>query len=516
MALVDTLRSLAKLLADTPDAAIVSGDPQTLVTGVTQDTRRLQPGELFVAVPGLERDGMAFVPQAVERGAAAIAATAASLAGAAAEVRSGLEALPLIEVAHPRAALADLAAAFYGHPSRQLSVAGVTGTDGKTSTTQLLSAILEAHGLRTGWLTTVNTKIGEELRPNLADHTTPEAPLVQRLLAEMASTRLDVAILETSSHALDLERVRAVDYRVGVFTNLSPEHINFHGSFENYRAAKRKLFERLRVDGLAVVNADDPSSEAMRAASSAPVVTFGLDRPADITATDVRLSPNGTAFTVHDGSSREIRSRLVGRFNVANWLAAYAAARYFGATADDLARAASLQPPVAGRMNLVTAGQPFAVVVDFAHTPQALEKALDTVRSLLGSHGRVLLAFGLAGGRDFANRPVMGSLAARRADFVAITMDDPGDEDPAAIAEAIAVGARAAGGRECEDFVVELDRRAAIRRLFECARPGDAVLLAGKGHERRMVVRGERQPWNDAAVADAVLRDLGFRTQAVP
>lgn len=505
MAAPATQVSLQSLVAATEGATLVRGNPAARIGGVTQDTRRLQPGDLFVAIPGLQRDGREFVAQAIGGGAAAIAAEHLP--------EDGAESVPYILVSNARCALADLAAAFYGQPSKTLSVVGVTGTDGKTSTTHLLSGILEARGLQTGWLTTVNTKIGAELRPNAADHTTPEAPVVQHTLADMLAAHVDVAIVETSSHALDLERVRGTRFRVGVFTNLSPEHINFHGSFEAYRAAKAKLFERLPADGLAVLNADDPHSITMHAVTQARVLTYGIDRSANFTATDVRLSPLGTSFTLEPGA-HEIRSRLVGRFNVSNWLAAYAAATYFGATPDDFVRAAATQAPVPGRMNLVEGGQPFSVVVDFAHTPQALEKALDTVREL--TTGRLLLAFGLAGGRDFANRPVMGALAARKADFFAITQDDPGDEDTAAIAEQIADGARSTGAREGQAFAVELDRRAAIRLLFERARPGDAVLLAGKGHEQRMVVGDERRPWNDTRVAADVLAELGFRVQAVP
>ncbi len=395
-----TPRSLGELVSATEGAELARGEPRLLIGGVTQDTRRLQRGDLFVAIPGFERDGSQFIREAIALGAAAIAAE-----------ESPPEQVPFVRVRNARRALADLAAALYGHPSRQLPVVGITGTDGKTSTTHLLSSILEAHGLRTGWLTTVNTKIGDDLRPNAADHTTPEAPLVQRALAEMLAAQLDVALVETSSHALDLERVRATQFRVGIFTNLSPEHLNFHGSFEAYRAAKQKLFQRLPPDGLAVLNSDDPSSAAMRAVTSARRLTYGLDHPADFRATDVRLSPTGTAFRLLP-SRLEVQSHLVGRFNVSNWLAAYAAATYFGATPRDLVEAAAAQAPVLGRMNLVEQGQPFAVVIDFAHTPQALEKALDTVRSLVS--GQILLVFGLAGGRDYGNRAVMGALAARR------------------------------------------------------------------------------------------------------
>jgi UDP-N-acetylmuramoyl-L-alanyl-D-glutamate--2,6-diaminopimelate ligase len=499
-------RFLGDLVAETPDATLVSGDPATRIGGLTQDSRRIESGDLFVGVRGLEHDGQAFVPQAIARGAAAVALEAGPRASPSASV-------PVILVGNSRRALADLSAAFYGHPSRRLPVVGITGTDGKTSTTYLLSAILEACGLQTGWLTTVSTRIGAELRPNATDNTTPEAPLVQRGLAEMLAAHVEVAIVETSSHALELERVRATRFEVGVFTNLSPEHINFHGTFEAYRAAKARLFERLPGTGLAVLNADDPNSEVMRSATRAPVVTYGIDQPADIMATCIQLAPDGTTFVLQpDGVN--VQTGLVGRFNVSNWLAAYAAASRFGATAEHLALAAAAQPPVPGRMNLVERGQPFTVVVDFAHTPQALSKTLDTIRLLVS--GRLLLAFGLAGGRDFANREVMGALAARHADFLVITMDDPGHEDAAAIAAEIAAGARSAGARAGLDFVVELDRRAAIRLLFERAQPGDAVLLAGKGHEQRVVVGDDRRPWSDARAAADVLAELGFRSQAVP
>jgi len=504
MVFVPSPRFLGDLVAEVEGARLVHGDPGTPVRGVAFDSRRAKPGDLFVAVPGFNHHGLEFVPEAIANGASVVVSETGFGAviqdtGAAADVH----------VPGARHALADLSAAFYGHPSSRLPVVGVTGTDGKTSTTHLLSAILEAHGLRTGWLTTVNTRIGSHIRPNAVDQTTPEAPIVQCTLAEMLHAGLDVGILETSSHALALERVRGTHFQVGVFTNLSPEHLNFHGTFEAYLAAKRRLFEMLPPGGLAVLNADDPSSAAMAAATRARIVTYALDHSADVTASHIRLSPNGTTFKLHPGELT-VETQLVGRFNVSNWLAAYAAATYFGATPDNLILAARTKPPVPGRMNLVSQGQPFAVVVDFAHTPQALEKALDTVRSLVS--GKVLLAFGLAGGRDAANRPVMGALAARKSEFFVITMDDPAHEDPGAIAQEIAAGASPLS----EHFAVELDRRAAIRLLFERAMPGDAVLLAGKGHEHRMLVGDERLPWNDASTAAEVLAELGFTMQAVP
>jgi UDP-N-acetylmuramoyl-L-alanyl-D-glutamate--2,6-diaminopimelate ligase len=495
-------RRLGDLLSEVSGVVSWCGDPQTPVSGVCLDSREVTHGDVFVAIPGFTRNGLEFVPQALARGACAIVA----------ESDPGLaDMVPTVVVESARAALGDLASAVYDHPSRKLAVVGITGTDGKTSTAQLLSAILEARGLSTGWLSTVSTKIGSRLDTNPPDRTTPEAPVVQAGLAEMAAAGVDVAIVETSSHALTLQRVRGVRYQVAIFTNLSPEHLNFHGTFEAYRDAKAELFARLPLQGLAVLNADDPHATAMAARTRARVAWYALDHHADVRAEDVQLSPSGTHFTLLErgqAEGRRIESALVGRFNVCNWLAAYTAARRFGATADDLAAAAARQPPVPGRMNLVDCGQPFAVVVDFAHTPQALERALNAVRSL--AQGRVILMFGLAGGRDAANRPVMGELACRRADFSFITSDDAYDENPADIAEQVARGARSAGGVEGHSFAVVLDRRTALRAALRMAQPGDVVLFAGHGHEQTLKVAGENIPWNDARVAAEELARLGF------
>lgn len=505
-----TAKILSQLLPAVGGARLVRGDADTLVLGIGYDTRRLSPGELFVAVPGFRVNGLAHVPQALGLGACAIVAEEEPAPAATGST-------PIVLVPSARAALADLSGAFYDHPSRRLDVVGVTGTDGKTTITHLLSAVLEAAGRRTGWLTTVSTKVAAQQRPNALDHTTPEAPIVQGTLAEMVAAGVDVAIVETSSHALALGRVAGTRFRVGVFSNLSPEHLNFHGSLAAYREAKSRLFAMLPPDGLAVLNADDPSSDAMRAASRARVVSYGFAAAADVRAADVVLGARGSTFRLVAADAATgslIQTHLVGRFNVANWLAAYAAAAFFGATPDDVRRAAELQRPIPGRMTLVDHGQPFPVVVDFAHTPQALEKALETVRELVP--GRVLLVFGLAGGRDFHNRGVMGALAARLSDYVVITMDDPGDEDPGAIARQIASGAEAADAREGDRFAIQLDRRAAIRAVLARARPTDVVLLAGKGHENRMVVAGGRLPWNEAAVAGDELSRLGFSPHPVP
>ncbi|MGE3267400.1 MAG: UDP-N-acetylmuramoyl-L-alanyl-D-glutamate--2,6-diaminopimelate ligase [Chloroflexota bacterium] len=500
------LMRLLDLLPDVPGATLVQGDPTTEVRGVAHDSRRVQPGQLFVVIPGERHDSRAYVSQALERGAVGVVADLPVM-------------LPsdraLVTVPSARPALADLAAALYGHPSRQLRLVGVTGTDGKTSTTRLLAAILEQAGQRTGWLTTVDVKSGDQIRPNDLHHTTPEADRVQEVLAEMVQDRVETAILEVSSHALMLERVRACQFDLAIFTNLSPEHLNFHGTMDEYARAKARLFSMLGEPTakswprLGVINADDQYARVMRAACPAPILTYGIEQPADVVARDVRLDAHGVTFAIvtREGEAL-VQSRLLGRFNVSNWLAASTTALALGASLEHVTRAAAEMQPVPGRMDRVDAGQPFLMVVDFAHTPQALENALRTLRA--HSEGQLTVVFGHAGERDPASRPAMGRIAAELSDFFIISMDDPLHEDPAEIAGQIAEGAISAGAVNGRDFAIEIDRAAAIHQLVSRARPGDTILLAGKGHERRMLVRDERRPWNDSDEARRALAEAGY------
>src|SRR5688572_30467343 len=315
---------LLDLLHDVPGATLVQGDPATEVRGVVHDSRRVQPGELFVVMPGERHDARTFIPQALERGALGVVADAP------------LELPPdraLLVVPATRPALADLAAALRGHPSRHLRLVGVTGTDGKTSTTRLLAAILDRAGQRTGWLTTVDVKIGDRVRANTLDHTTPEADRVQEVLAEMVADRIETAILEVSSHALALDRVRGCELDVAIFTNLSPEHLNFHGTMAEYARAKARLFVMLGAPSaksgrrVGVVNADDPASAIMREHCPAAILTYGIERPADVMARDVLIGERGATFRlVTPRGEAQVSSRLLGQFNVANWLAATTAA----------------------------------------------------------------------------------------------------------------------------------------------------------------------------------------------
>lgn len=498
---VDTSR----LLGATPVAA-VRGPMPPVITGLAFDSRRVAPGDLFVAIPGFKTDGAKFIPEALARGAAGVV------------VRTGTPvAAPfVVEVDDPRAALADLSAAFYGYPSRALRVVGVTGTDGKTTTCHLVGRLLQAAGCRVAVLTTVYTAVGGDETPTPFDHTTPEAPDLQSWLAAAVRAGAGYAVVEVSSHALALDRVRGVEFDVGVFTNLTPEHLDFHGTFEAYRAAKGRLFVGLGLGAKAgpkfgVVNADDPNAAYFRRVCPGPVVDYALDRPAAVLGRILDLRPDRTRFEVRlpDGRRYELVTRLPGRFNVYNWLAAIGVVFGLGLDLDFLPDAAPAVGPVRGRLTEVEAGQPFRVVVDFAHTPAALAAVLETLRQQ--GPRRVAVVVGHAGGRDPGNRPRLAEVAGRQADFVVITTDDPYDEDPAGIAAVMAAALEAAGRRPGRDFEVILDRRAAIGRALAWAGPGDLVLIAGRGHERFIPVGRRRIPFNDAAVARELLAEAGWR-----
>jgi UDP-N-acetylmuramoyl-L-alanyl-D-glutamate--2,6-diaminopimelate ligase len=479
----------------------VRGAVPPVVTGIRFDSRRVNPGDLFVAVPGFKADGARFIPEALARGAVGVV------------VRTGVpvQAPFVVEVDDPRAALADLAAAFYGQPSRALRVVGVTGTDGKTTTCHLIGRLLRAAGYRAAVLTTVYTSIDADEQPSPFNHTTPEAPDLQAWLAAAVRAGAAYAVIEVSSHALALHRVRGIEFDAAVLTNLTPEHLEFHGTFEAYRAAKARLFEALG-SGLkagpkfGVVNADDPSADHFRRACPAGIVDYAQDRSdVSVSARVLELRADRSRFEVRlaDGRRYEITSRLPGRFNVYNWLAAIGALYGLGLDLDFLPEAAPAVGPVPGRLTEIDAGQPFRVVVDFAHTPAALETVLETLRAQRPR--RVAVVLGHAGGRDPQNRPRLAGVAGRLADFVVITMDDPYDEDPAGIAAVMAAALEAAGRQPGRDFEVILDRRAAIARALAWAQPGDLVLIAGRGHEQFIPVAGRRIPFDDAAVVRELL-----------
>lgn len=498
---------LSQLVAAIPGVQTQGADPE--IAAICDDSREVRPGALFVAVPGFASDGHRFIGQALERGAAAVLIQ-----------RDHVDHLALAEVptavaVDSRAALATVAAAFYGYPGRQLRVVGVTGTDGKTTTSYLIDAVLQAAGFQTGLLGTVDFKVGARWSSNTTRLTTPPAPDVQQLLAEMVSAGVDYAILESTSHGLELRRLDHCDYDVAVFTNLTPDHLDQHGTMEAYQAAKGRLFEMLDEPTskagprYAVLNADDPASDYFRARTRCPAVSYGVEKPADVSADAIELGPFGARFRVRAPEGAFALSLpMPGLFNVSNALAAVCVGLREGIEPAVIAESLARFAGVPGRMERIDLGQPFAVVIDYAHTGEALSKVLRTLRA--ATPGRVLVVFGSAGERGHTRRSGMAAAAAALADFTVLTDEDPRFEDPASIVEEMAAELRAMGRREPEDFVCVLDRQEAITAALRRARPGDLVLVAGKGHEQSIEVRGEKLAWDDRTAVRRALRDLAL------
>jgi len=479
---------LSQLAAAVPGARLAPGsDPE--VAAVTFDSRRVSAGTLFVAIQGLRRDGLEYAPEAAARGAVAVAA----------ESRPPVE-LPWLEVPEARAALGRLASTLLGRPADSLQLVGVTGTNGKSTTAALIEAALTASGRRTGLVGTVGHRIAGRSVP--AVHTTPESSDLMQLFAEMREAGCDAAVLEVSSHALALKRVDECQFAVAVFTNLTRDHLDFHGDMDRYFAAKRELFTALlRPEGVAVLNADDPRTEELAAASRGRVWTYGLTRPADVGVEGLELGLDGSSFRARTPRGElSVRSPLLGRFNVSNLLAALTAGLALEVPPEALAESLGRFAGVSGRMERVEAGQPFAVIVDYAHTDDALRNLLEVVREL--GPRRVITVFGCGGDRDRSKRPLMGAVAARLSDVVVLTSDNPRSEPPESILEEIQRGMN--GGRSADRRHVISDRREAIARALSLAEPGDAVVIAGKGHETQQVLRDRSVPFDDRQVA----RDL--------
>jgi UDP-N-acetylmuramoyl-L-alanyl-D-glutamate--2,6-diaminopimelate ligase len=457
--------------------------PDVVVTGLTFENRLVAPGTLFFCVPGFTRDGHDFAPDAVARGAVALVAQRPLGLG-----------VPEILVDDVRAAMAGVAARFYGDPTAELSVAGITGTNGKTTTAFLARALLEGAGIRSGLLGTVKSVVGGE--EHAVVRTTPEAIDLQRTFREMLDAGDVACAIEISSHALELRRADAIHVAAAVFTNLTQDHLDFHPTMEDYFRAKRLLFAS-RLTRTRIANADDPYGR--RLIEEFPgTLTFAIERAADYRALDVRTDGTGCDFVaVTPDGEFPARVPLPGRFNVLNALAAWAAARALGAPADGLASALATAATAPGRFQPVAAGQPFGVVVDYAHKPAALEQVLLAAREL--ASGRLIVVVGAGGDRDRGKRPMMGEIAARLADVALITSDNPRSEPPEAIIDEIVAGIPAAPHAEVER---DGDRRASIFRAIGMARPGDVVVLAGKGHEQGQEFEGGRkEPFDDSAVA---------------
>ena len=478
--------------------------PVPTVDLVTHDSRRVRPGALFVGLKGQHTDGSMFASDARRRGAVAVVSESA---------RDPNVTIPWITVADARRALAALAVAFYGQPSHELILMGVTGTNGKTSTAYLLSAIFDRAGMRCGRLGTVGHHIGTETRA--ASLTTPEAPDIQRMLRELVDGGSVACAMEVSSHALALKRVEYVRVAAAVFTNLTRDHLDFHGDMASYFAAKRCLFDMLPKESTAIVNIDDPRGHLLVEAATRPV-TYAIDRPADVTPGPIAATFDGLTFDVRTSRGLlRVRSPLLGRTNAYNVLAAVATATALDLPFSAIERGVADLRLVPGRMQIVSeSSDDVTVLVDFAHTDDALRALLEAARPLAA--GRLIIVFGCGGDRDRAKRPLMGAVAARLSDLVVVTSDNPRSEDPAAIIDEVVHGLTPAKDRQDDGhgtaagfgtpFLTIVDRAVAIERAVRETQVGDVVIIAGKGHETYQVVGERRLPFDDAEVARAALQ----------
>ncbi len=488
---------MSELLAALPEKQVI-GEPPRSVSSIASDSRRVEPGGCFVAVTGFKQDGRHFIPDAVRRGAAVVVTEGEPVAG-----------LSVAQVLVPsvRVSLARLAGAFYGHPSRQLTLVGITGTNGKTTTSYLIEALLRARGLGTGVIGTIQYVLGDETRP--ASQTTPEALDLQSMLAHMRDGGVRGVAMEVSSHALALARADGLAFDVAVFTNLTQDHLDFHGTLESYRLAKRRLFELLagspKPTRTAVVNGDDPAGATMISGLDVAALTFGLGASARVRAVEHASSLEGIRMTVETPRGRVgLTSPLIGEHNVLNLLGAVATGLALGLELPAIAQALAAVGTVPGRFEQVRAGQPFLVIVDYAHTPDALERVLTTARKL--THRRLGVVFGCGGDRDRGKRPIMGAIAARLCDRVWVSSDNPRSERPEAIIDEVVAGVRRAGAAASR-YATEPDRAAAIGEALAWAEPGDTVVIAGKGHETYQIIGADVLPFDDRDVARRILSE---------
>ena len=459
--------------------------PDTEITHVCVDSRATQKGSLFVAVPGNRCDGGHYARQAVDRGAVCVVCQS--------ELPPDL---PWVKVRDARLALSQLACRWYGHPSRQLTMLGVTGTNGKTTVTYLLRHILQRTGMKTGLIGTVQNIVGEQTLP--AQRTTPDALQIQQLLSAMTKNGCSHAVMEVSSHALDQHRADGIDFAVGIFTNLTEDHLDYHGTMGCYCDAKAKLFQMSRMG---VCNADDPWTERLLAGASCPSVYYGIHNPAEVWAEDIFLHSRSVDFTVCTARTRTpVHLGVPGRFSVYNALGAIAACGELGIPPEECAAALATFPGVAGRMEVVpTPGKPYTLLIDYAHTPDALENVLKTVRGF--AQNRVIAVFGCGGDREREKRPLMGHIAGKLADLTIITSDNPRTEEPMAIIRDILPGI---AGEE-DKYIVEPDRRGAIALAMGRAAAGDVIVLCGKGHETYQEIGDKTIPMDEREIVRSLL-----------
>ncbi|MBD3332886.1 UDP-N-acetylmuramoyl-L-alanyl-D-glutamate--2,6-diaminopimelate ligase [candidate division GN15 bacterium] len=480
------------------EQAVITGDPDTEIEQVEYDSRLIKNRALFVAIKGYQHDGYDFVAQAIEKGAIAVLGE-----------REECESIEHhVSVPNARIALAQVAAAFYGHPGRKIKACGVTGTNGKTTTCHLIRNILQARNKTTGLISSQIYDTGRERFDSV--RTTPESLDIQRLLFLMKKNWCVNAVIEVSSHALTLHRVDEINFRVAVYTNLTRDHLDFHDSMDEYLEAKAKLIERL--DGplsYAVINLDVPEFRQLLGRLKSSHIGYSLeDDSADVYCANYELEPDRTNFDlVTPMGMRTITLQLPGRFNLINAVAAASGGLASGVDIDNVVRGLERSQPIPGRFNYIDSGQPFAVYVDFAHTSDAIQRLCESAREL-SEGGKLYIMFGCGGDRDKGKRPLMGKAATTNADFAVLTSDNPRSEDPNAIIEEVKAGI------ESDNYEVVPDRKEAIKTILSRAKSGDIVLLAGKGAEPYQEIQGERTPFSDIETARQTLAELGYSPQA--
>lgn len=479
---------------------VVDGDAGVDVTGIAYDSRRVKHGDLFVAVQGLQVDGHVYVADALVRGAAAVAVERDV------KVPPGI---PVLRMPSTRIGLAELAAEFYQRPSHRLKLAGVTGTDGKTTVTHMAEHVLQASGVVAGAMSTVAFKVKGSVTDNLSGQTTTEAPEVQAWLARMVEAGAECVVIETTSHALVQERVRACDFDVAAFTNVGRDHLDYHATWEDYLEAKARLIDLAAgsidkgVEKTALLNRDDVSYERLARRPIARRWTYGLTTAADLHPLDLAITASGSRFRMRTPlGETDVTLNVPARFNIYNALCAAGVCLALGVPVEDIGRGLAGFEGVRGRLEQVDVGQHFRVYIDFAHAAGSLASALAELRPF--TKGRLIVVFGSTARSDH-DRPGMGRAAADFSDFFIITTDDPLSEDPVEIARDVQAGA--VGKAPGRDYEIVIDRRAAIRRAVEIAGPGDTVLLAGKGHERSMRTAHGSEPWDERAEAEAAIRE---------
>lgn len=484
-----------------------SGPLSAEIKGIAYDSRSVKEGYLFVAVRGFNSDGHDYIIEAMNRGAAAVVSEKAAANVKDADLLADRRSKAFIEVPDSREALARLSAVFYGMPSSRLSLVGITGTNGKTTTSFLTRSIIEAAGRKSGLIGTICYITGERMIP--ASHTTPESLDLQRCLSEMVNSGMEYAVLEVSSHALDLKRTAGCSFAAAAFTNFSQDHLDYHGSMEAYFRAKASLFDQLAPGGSAVLNRDDARIRELAGRLDRRVITCGLEEGAMIRAENIEeiaggSVPAGTAFDITTPESRfRIESRLIGRFNIYNILLSAGIAYSLGIGEEDIRKGIRDARPVQGRFESVDEGQDFLCIVDYAHTDDALRKLIQSARPL--TRGKLITVFGCGGNRDRGKRPLMGAVASGLSDLVIVTSDNPRNEDPLAIIDDIVQGIQRGNS------TVIPDRREAIREAVSAAKAGDTVLVAGKGHEDYQEIRGKRYHFSDREV---LREEIGRRSSA--